>query len=130
MNCQKRRAYNRNPGADVSIQQMRLNRPTTPSKGLRCGSFVQIPAIIEAEMENVFAGAKDAQAAGTNLRPLLVITEPDPAFSACSRAASSRRRSPPALDDLRLRRPRGDNLAPAARHVAARAVERDPVAFA
>jgi len=55
--------YDRNPGADVSIKQMNLNPPTANSKGLRYGNFIQIRAIVEEEMENVFAGKRDAKSA-------------------------------------------------------------------
>jgi len=55
--------YDRNPWAEVSIKQMTNKPPTDNSKGLRFGSFVQIRAIIEEEMEAVFAGKKDARAA-------------------------------------------------------------------
>jgi sn-glycerol 3-phosphate transport system substrate-binding protein len=37
--------------------------PTANSKGLRLGSFDQIRAIIDEELEAVWAGDKDAQAA-------------------------------------------------------------------
>jgi sn-glycerol 3-phosphate transport system substrate-binding protein len=55
--------YDRNPGADISIEQMTLNPPTENSKGLRIGSFVLIRDIIEDELEQAFAGKKTAQAA-------------------------------------------------------------------
>jgi len=55
--------YDQNPGADVSIKQMNLNPPTANSKGLRYGNFIQIRAIIEESMENVFSGKQDAKAA-------------------------------------------------------------------
>lgn len=60
---QKQGYYEKNPGADISIKQMNLNPPTPNSKGLRFGNFVQIRAIIEEEMENVFSGKKTAKAA-------------------------------------------------------------------
>lgn len=60
---QKQGYYEKNPGADISIKQMNLNPPTPNSKGLRFGNFVQIRAIIEEEMENVFSGKKSAKAA-------------------------------------------------------------------
>jgi sn-glycerol 3-phosphate transport system substrate-binding protein len=55
--------YERNPGADISIEQMTLKPPTDNSKGLRLGSFVLIRDIIEEEMEQAFAGKKAAKAA-------------------------------------------------------------------
>jgi sn-glycerol 3-phosphate transport system substrate-binding protein len=55
--------YDRNPGADISIEQMTLKPPTDNSKGLRLGSFVLIRDVIEEEMEQAFAGKKPAKAA-------------------------------------------------------------------
>jgi len=52
--------YDRNPGADISIEQMTLKPPTENSKGLRLGSFVLIRSVIEDELEQVFAGKKSA----------------------------------------------------------------------
>ncbi len=66
--------YSRNPGADISIEQMTLKPPTENSKGLRLGSFVLIRSVIEDELEQAFAGKKsaadalkDAQAKGNKL---------------------------------------------------------------
>jgi sn-glycerol 3-phosphate transport system substrate-binding protein len=53
--------YEANPGADVSIKQMTLNKPTPNSKGLRFGNFVQIRDIFNDELEAVWAGTKTAQ---------------------------------------------------------------------
>jgi sn-glycerol 3-phosphate transport system substrate-binding protein len=55
--------YDRNPGADVAIEQLSLKPPTENSKGLRLGSFVLIRDVIEDELEQAFAGKKPAQAA-------------------------------------------------------------------
>ena len=55
--------YDRNPGSDISIEQMTLNPPTENSKGLRLGSFVLVRDIIEDELEQAFAGKKASQAA-------------------------------------------------------------------
>jgi sn-glycerol 3-phosphate transport system substrate-binding protein len=55
--------YDRNPGAEISIQQMTISPPTINSRGLRLGSFVVIREIIEDEMEQAFAGRKGAEAA-------------------------------------------------------------------
>jgi len=55
--------YDKNPGADVAIKQMTNKPPTANSKGLRFGNFVQGREVIEEEMENVFAGKKDAKTA-------------------------------------------------------------------
>ena len=55
--------YDENPGTDVAVKQMTANAPTENSKGLRLGSFDQIRGIIDEELEAVWAGDKDAQAA-------------------------------------------------------------------
>jgi len=55
--------YDKNPGADLAVQQLTLHTPTANSKGLRFGNFVQGREVIEEEMESVFAGKKDAQTA-------------------------------------------------------------------
>jgi sn-glycerol 3-phosphate transport system substrate-binding protein len=55
--------YDRNPGAEISIQQMTISPPTVNSRGLRLGSFVVIRDIIEDEMEQAFSGRKSAEAA-------------------------------------------------------------------
>ena len=55
--------YDRNSGADISIEQMTLKPPTDNSKGLRLGSFVLIRDVIEEELESAFAGKKTAKAA-------------------------------------------------------------------
>jgi sn-glycerol 3-phosphate transport system substrate-binding protein len=52
--------YDRNPGTDISIEQITLKPPTENSKGLRLGSFVLIRDIIEDQMEQAFAGKKTA----------------------------------------------------------------------
>ncbi|MBK1636889.1 sn-glycerol-3-phosphate ABC transporter substrate-binding protein UgpB [Rhodovulum adriaticum] len=58
--------YEENPGTDIAVQQMTANEPTANSKGLRLGSFDQIRGIIDEELEAVWAGDKDAQAALDN----------------------------------------------------------------
>jgi len=55
--------YDENPGTDVAVIQMTGKAPTENSKGLRLGSFDQIRAIIDEELEAVWAGNKEAQAA-------------------------------------------------------------------
>jgi sn-glycerol 3-phosphate transport system substrate-binding protein len=55
--------YDRNPGADISIEQITLHPPTENSKGLRIGSFVLIRDVIENELEQALAGKKPARAA-------------------------------------------------------------------
>ena len=58
MATQKGGFYERNPGTDISVQQMTGNKPTKFSKGVRLGNFVQIRAIIDEELEAVWAGKK------------------------------------------------------------------------
>ena len=55
--------YETNPGTDVAVIQMTAVAPTSNSKGLRLGSFDQIRGVIDEELEAVWAGDKDAQAA-------------------------------------------------------------------
>ncbi len=55
--------YEANPGTDIAVIQMTAKAPTANSKGLRLGSFDQIRGIIDEELEAVWAGDKDAQAA-------------------------------------------------------------------
>jgi sn-glycerol 3-phosphate transport system substrate-binding protein len=55
--------YERNPGADIAIEQLNLKPPTENSKGLRLGSFLLIRDVIEDELEHAFAGRKPAKAA-------------------------------------------------------------------
>ncbi len=55
--------YQENPGTDVAVKQMTAKVPTANSKGLRLGSFDQIRGIIDEELEAVWSGDKDAQAA-------------------------------------------------------------------
>ena len=55
--------YERNPGADISIEQITQKPPTENSKGLRLGSFVLIRDVIEDELEQALSGKKSAQAA-------------------------------------------------------------------
>ncbi len=49
--------YDKNPGTDVSVQQM-IVKTTDKSRGLRLGNMVQIRAIMEEELENVWGGKK------------------------------------------------------------------------
>lgn len=55
--------YEKNPGTEVSIQQITLNPPTANSKGLRFGNYVQIRTIIDEEFQALLGGQKDAQGA-------------------------------------------------------------------
>ena len=49
--------YRRYPGADVAVQQM-IRKTTTQSRGIRLGNFTQIRAIVDEELEAVWAGQK------------------------------------------------------------------------
>jgi sn-glycerol 3-phosphate transport system substrate-binding protein len=53
--------YEKNPGTDVSIQQMTGKTPTENSKGLRLGNMAQIRDVIDEELEAVWAGQKSAK---------------------------------------------------------------------
>jgi sn-glycerol 3-phosphate transport system substrate-binding protein len=55
--------YDRNPGAEISIDEITLKEPTENSRGLRLGSFVLIRDVIDEELEQAFSGKKSAQAA-------------------------------------------------------------------
>jgi sn-glycerol 3-phosphate transport system substrate-binding protein len=50
--------YDANPGTDISVQQMTGKKTTNVTKGIRLGNFVQIRAIIDEELESVWAGKK------------------------------------------------------------------------
>jgi sn-glycerol 3-phosphate transport system substrate-binding protein len=55
--------YRKSPGADVSVRQMTERKPTRNSKGIRLGNFVQVRAVIDEELEAVWAGKKTAEQA-------------------------------------------------------------------
>ncbi|PLP97333.1 sn-glycerol-3-phosphate ABC transporter substrate-binding protein UgpB [Cupriavidus pauculus] len=54
--------YDKNPGADVSVEQM-IVKTTDKSRGVRLGNLVQIRTIIDEELESVWAGKKEPKAA-------------------------------------------------------------------
>lgn len=54
--------YEKNPGTDVSVQQM-IVKTTDKSRGVRLGNFVQIRDVIHEEMESMLAGKQDAKQA-------------------------------------------------------------------
>lgn len=58
--------YDKNPGTDIAILQMTTKPTTANSKGLRLGSFDQIRAIIDEELEAVWVDDKSAQDALDN----------------------------------------------------------------
>jgi len=49
--------YDKHPGQEIAIKQL-LKNPTVDSKGIRLGNFVQIRAIIDEELEAVWAFTK------------------------------------------------------------------------
>lgn len=54
--------YEKNPGADVSVQQM-VVKTTDKSRGVRLGNHPQIRTIVDEELEAVWAGKKSAREA-------------------------------------------------------------------
>jgi sn-glycerol 3-phosphate transport system substrate-binding protein len=55
--------YAQNPGADVSVLQMTSKNVNAQTRGIRLGNFVQIRAMIDEELEQVWAGNKQPKAA-------------------------------------------------------------------
>ena len=49
--------YRDNPGTDVSVTQM-IRKTTDKSRGIRLGNFVQVRAVIDEELEQIWAGKK------------------------------------------------------------------------
>ena len=54
--------YKQNPGTDVAVTQM-IRKVTDKSRGIRLGNYVQIRAIEDEELEQVWGGKKTAQEA-------------------------------------------------------------------
>ncbi len=54
--------YKQNPGADTAVNQM-VRKTTEKSRGIRLGNYVQIRAIEDEELEQVWAGKKSAKEA-------------------------------------------------------------------
>ncbi|MFZ4288470.1 sn-glycerol-3-phosphate ABC transporter substrate-binding protein UgpB [Variovorax sp. HJSM1_2] len=54
--------YKENPGTDVAVTQM-IRKVTDKSRGIRLGNYVQIRAIEDEELEQVWAGKKSAKEA-------------------------------------------------------------------
>jgi sn-glycerol 3-phosphate transport system substrate-binding protein len=52
--------YEKNPGADVAVQQM-IVKTTNNSRGIRAGNMPQIRDTIDEELEAVWAGKKTAK---------------------------------------------------------------------
>jgi len=55
--------YDKNPGADIAVKQLTNKAPTSNSKGLRFGNFVQGREAIEEEIESALTGKKEPKAA-------------------------------------------------------------------
>ena len=53
--------YMEKPGMETALKQMTLNKPTSNSRGLRFGNFVQMRGIMYDTLEAIFAGDKTAQ---------------------------------------------------------------------
>jgi sn-glycerol 3-phosphate transport system substrate-binding protein len=53
--------YDQNPGTETALLQMTLNKPTSNSRGLRFGSYLQMRDLIYNELEAVFNNKKTAQ---------------------------------------------------------------------
>lgn len=53
--------FKKNPDQFTAFAQLTRGAATPNSQGLRLGNFVQIRDVIEAEMENIFAGKKSAK---------------------------------------------------------------------
>jgi sn-glycerol 3-phosphate transport system substrate-binding protein len=54
--------YKQHPGADTAVNQM-IRKTTNKSRGIRLGNYVQIRAIEDEELEQVWAGKKTAKQA-------------------------------------------------------------------
>ena len=54
--------YKQNPGTETAVNQM-IRKTTDKSRGIRLGNFLQIRAIEDEELEQVWAGKKSAQEA-------------------------------------------------------------------
>lgn len=54
--------YKENPGTDVAVTQM-IRKVTDKTRGIRLGNYVQIRAIEDEELEQVWAGKKSAKEA-------------------------------------------------------------------
>ncbi|MBO0662921.1 sn-glycerol-3-phosphate ABC transporter substrate-binding protein UgpB [Jiella sp. MQZ9-1] len=55
--------YKKNPGAEIAIKEITLNKPTENSKGLRFGDYVQIRNVFQSEIEQTLNGSKTAEQA-------------------------------------------------------------------
>ncbi len=53
--------YDKKPGMETALIQMTLNKPTSNSRGLRFGNFVQMRAVMYDTLEAIFAGKTTAK---------------------------------------------------------------------
>ncbi len=53
--------YDKKPGMETALIQMTLNKPTSNSRGLRFGNFVQMRAVIYDTLEAIFVGKTTAK---------------------------------------------------------------------
>jgi sn-glycerol 3-phosphate transport system substrate-binding protein len=60
-NLETAQHFKRHPDQFTAFAQLTKGAATANSQGLRLGNFVQIRDVIEAEMENIFAGKKSAK---------------------------------------------------------------------
>ena len=58
--------YKQNPGTDVAVNQM-IRKTTDKSRGIRLGNYLQIRAIEDEELEQVWAGKRSAKDALENI---------------------------------------------------------------
>ena len=54
--------YKENPGTDVAVTQM-IRKTTDKSRGIRIGNFLQVRAIVDEELEQVWSGKQQAKEA-------------------------------------------------------------------
>lgn len=59
--------YEKNPGTDVSVQQM-IVKTTDKSRGVRLGNMVQLRDIVHEEIESMLGGKQDAKTALANMK--------------------------------------------------------------
>jgi sn-glycerol 3-phosphate transport system substrate-binding protein len=52
--------YKENPGTDTAVNQM-IRKTTDKSRGIRLGNMLQVRAIVNEELEQVWAGKKTAK---------------------------------------------------------------------
>src|SRR5690606_12124383 len=55
--------YEKNPGADVAIEQITRGTPSANSRGIRFGNLTQARDVIDQQFEALLAGQKDAKQA-------------------------------------------------------------------